>query len=362
MQPAKVDHDDDRIGALLARRRALEVEGGDGESGNFLFGWQCENPFAYRLLEETREQAKGIDRVRYTYLEDDTVLSESIRTMHREFGENSPQSVFCGAGAMSILFTFATYLRSLQVTEVYYLGPIYFSMHYALRLLGIRARSISALHAFEVGFKMNLPAERCILILSDPIWYAAQPTPASTLSEIQAWQTRTGSTVFVDGGFQYMSWESEIAEPTSKFDSGLTIRLVSPTKSLAVSGYRFAYALLPHAWRADFAHCYTNIYGSSNAENLVFAQLAVSAMASREITQALIAHMRHRHSRLRGQGITRSTVEPRRGFFAFEELLMALPAGYLSMGGEYFDQPRYPGYCRINLLSPSFGILLKDEL
>lgn len=360
MTASEISPDQDPIGALLARRRALEVEDGDGDSGNFLFGWQCENPFAASLLDKVQERAQQLDRVRYSYLEDDRSLSHDICEMHLVFGEPRPQAVFSGAGAMAILFTFAAYLRSTQVTEVYYLSPIYFSMHYALRLLGIRARPISTLHGFEAGFTMNLPAKRCVLIISDPIWYAGQPTPERLLAELQQWQAETGSTVFVDGSFQYMSWDTEILEPTSRFDPDLTIRLVSPTKSLAVSGYRFAYALVPEAWRTDFAHCYTNIYGSSNAETLAFAPLAIAAMRSREITNGLVGHMRSRHQALRATGATRSTLEPRRGFFAFEKILTALPDGYLSMGGDYFDQARFPGYSRINLLSPSFGILLRE--
>src|SRR6202007_299705 len=111
----------------------------------------------------------------------------------------------------------------------------------ALRLFNIWARPVSALHGFELGFKMNLPEKETVLIFSDPIWYAAQPFPAGAIAEMANWQQRTLSTVFVDGSFQYMSWTKEVFEHTSILDHEKTVRVVSPTKSLATSGYRFAY-------------------------------------------------------------------------------------------------------------------------
>jgi aspartate/methionine/tyrosine aminotransferase len=353
--------EDDPIGALLARRRALELEHGDGDTGNFLFGWQCENPFAAGLLARTRELTRQVNYVPYSYLEDEPSLTPAIVALHRGFGEPPPDDVFSGSGAMSIIFTFASWLRNNGVEEVYFVPPIYFSFHFALRLLGIRARAITALHAFEPRFRMNLPEKKCVLIISDPIWYAAQPVPDPVIDLLIDWQARTQSTIFVDGSFQYMSWDDQVAEPTSRLDSDLTIRLISPTKSLAVAGYRFAYCLLPRRWRLDFAHTYTNIYGSANAETLVFAPLAIQEMASRTLTESLVGLMRQRHAALRERGSIESRLEPRRGFFAFERINAALPDGYLTMGGEYFSQPRFEGYARINLLSPSIGLLLNER-
>jgi histidinol-phosphate/aromatic aminotransferase/cobyric acid decarboxylase-like protein len=357
MQPSRSSSSGDVIADLLARRRALEEEQGDGETGTFLFGWQCDNPFAASFLDKVRQRSEPLDRIRYTYLEDDQALSGAILAMHSGFDEQPAEAVFSGAGAMSLIFTFAAHIQSLGVREVYYLSPIYFSFHFALRLLGIRARQISTRHAFENRFRMNLPNERCVLLMSDPIWYAAQPVPDDVIEQLCEWQSRTGSTVFVDGSFQYMSWEPKVSEPTARFDPSLTFRLVSPTKSLAIAGYRFAYCLLPDSRRPDFAHIYTNIYGSSNSENLAFAPLAIEAMTDRTMTTNLTDLMRGRHRALREAGRIRSRLSPRRGFFSFEEILVELPAGYVTMGGEYFQQSRFPGYARINLLSPSLDLL-----
>src|SRR5437868_6966028 len=119
--------EDDLIGALLARRRALEVDHGDGDTGNFLFGWQCLNPFAADLLAKTRELTRRTDYVPYSYLEDEPSLTPAIIAMHQGFGEPEPSGVFSGAGAMSIIFTFSSWLRNRGIEEVYYIPPVYFS-------------------------------------------------------------------------------------------------------------------------------------------------------------------------------------------------------------------------------------------
>jgi aspartate/methionine/tyrosine aminotransferase len=335
----------------------MEVSRGDGDLGTFLFGWQCDNPYADELIAATLEQASHIDHVRYSYLEDDPGLPVAISDMHESFGERRPQAIHCGIGAMSLLFSFVAYLKANKVTEVYYLSPIYFAFHSALRLFDIKARPISAFHGFETNFKMNLPEKETILIVSDPIWYASQPFPIDALDEISNWQKRTNSIVFVDGSFQYMSWDKKTFEYSSTLDPERTLRVISPTKSLATSGYRFAYCLLPTSWRAEFNHIYANIYGSANADSIAFGRAAVAEMNRRMLTNKLVDLMAQRHRTFRQQKIIESVLEPKCGFFSFERLLKPLPENYLMMGGEYFDQPRYPGYVRLNLLSPSLHLL-----
>jgi histidinol-phosphate/aromatic aminotransferase/cobyric acid decarboxylase-like protein len=347
----------DRVAALLARRRAMEIERGDGDSGYFLFGWQCENPYAEPLLKCTEERAKSLDRVKYSYLEDNKSLAQAISDMHEAFGEQRPSSVFSGAGAISVIFAFAAFVKNRGIEEIYYVPPLYFSFHAALRLLGLRARPISSHHAFEAEFKMNLPNKQTVLIVTDPIWYAGQPVPSSVVPEIIAWQRRTESVVFVDGSFQYMRWDKTVTELSASFDPRWTMRLVSPTKSLAVSGYRFAYCHMPAEWWDDFAHVYTNIYGSANTDSIAFGLEAISAMKFRNITNRLVELISCRHRDLRRRRAIESSIGPISGFFAFEKILARLPDGYLIMGGEYFDQPRFPGYARLNLLSPSLGLL-----
>lgn len=348
---------DDPIGALLNLHHVLEVEHNDGDKGNFLFGWQCENVFADDLIARTAERSSYLNRVQYSYLEEDAELVEKVRGLHQALDGVRPNDVFCGAGATALLVTFAAHLRAEGVEEVYFIPPIYFSLHFAMRLFGIRARPVSSRHAFENGFTMNLPEKRTFLLLTDPVWYAGVPAPSPVLDEIAKWQARTGSTVLVDGSFQYMPWNKAVSEASARLDPSTTIRLISPSKSLCIAGYRFAYLLMPHSLRGSISNTYTNIYASASVDTIAFGHEAVRAMETRELTNKLIDVIRDRHQRLRNSGKTESVLSATCGYFVFEKLNQELPDHYVRMGGEFFDQARYPGYARINLLSPSFHLL-----
>ena len=351
------DDADDPIGALLNLHHILEVEHDDGDNGNFLFGWQCENPFADNLIARTAERSRRLNRVQYSYLEEDADLVGKIRKLHQTLDGERPIDAFCGAGATALLVTFAAHLRAEGVEEAYFIPPIYFSLHFAMRLFGIRARPVSSRHAFESSFTMNLPEKRTFLLLTDPVWYAGVPVPQHVLDEIAKWQGRTGSTVLIDGSFQYMPWNKTVFEATAKLDPSITIRLISPSKSLCVAGYRFAYLLMPDSLRRKISNTYTNIYASASVDTIAFGHEAVGAMETREVTNKLIDVIRRRHQRLRTDGKTESELSATCGYFVFEKLNQNLPAHYVQMGGEFFDQVRYPGYTRINLLSPSFHLL-----
>lgn len=347
----------DPIGALLNLHHVLEIEHDDGDKGNFLFGWQCENPFAESLIARTEERSKKLNRVQYSYLEEDAELVDKIRRAHQSLDGVMPADAFCGGGATALLVTFAAHLRAEKIEEVYFVPPIYFSLHFAMRLFGIRARQVSRRHAFEPSFTMNLPEKRTFLLLTDPIWYAGVPVPQHVLDEIAEWQGRTGSTVLIDGSFQYMPWNKTVSEATAQLDPSRTIRLISPSKSLCIAGYRFAYFLAPNSLRNKISRTYTNIYASASADTIAFGHEAIRAMETRELTNKLIDVIRRRHHRLRAEGKTESTLSAACGYFVFEKLNCDLPPKYVRMGGEFFDQASYPGYTRINLLSPSFNLL-----
>lgn len=348
---------EDPVGALLNLHYALETEHDDGDKGNFLFGWQCENPYAADLIASTRNRTQGLDLVPYSYLEEDQTLVDLIKQLHFELDGVMPGDAFCGSGATALLVTMAAYFKQANISAIYYIPPIYFSLHFAMRLFGIRARPVSGRHAFEQDFSMNLPDECTVLVLTDPVWYAGTPIPESVLGEIAAWQTKTGSTVLVDGSFQYMPWNRIISEGTARLDPSLTIRLISPSKSLCVAGFRFAYLIIPPIWRKRIAHIYTNIYASASAETIAFGSEAVGAMRSRTITNKLVERIRGRHTDLRRSGVIDSDISASCGYFVFEKMNKDLGKNYVRMDGTFFDQPRYPSYTRINLLSPSYHLL-----
>jgi hypothetical protein len=58
------------------------------------------------------------------------------------------------------------------------------------------------------------------------------------LDEIAKWQARTGSTVLVDGSFQYMPWNKAVSEASVRLDPSTTIRLESHRRLQEPAGCR----------------------------------------------------------------------------------------------------------------------------
>jgi len=343
---------------ILQLHEDLEVKFGDGAGGDFLFGWQSINPFAEELLTAVKHRAETIDYTKYSYMESDGSLAQEIIDLHSTLDGVRPIAAFCAAsGGASILFAFSYWLARNEIKEIYYIPPIYFTLLNGLRQFGIRARALTGYHSFEKEFQMSLPSKKTVLILADPVWYAGIPVPLEIINEVAAWQNKTGSLVFIDGSFQYMRWDQRVSEPTAALDPRSTIRLVSPTKSLVVHGYRFAYTLLPDTIKPIFSNCYTNIAGSSAADNVAFAYEAVRSMRDRTLTQQLIERAASRHAKLRSTGTIESPLRPEAGYFVFEKINVPLPDDSLRMDGRYFGQPRFPQHARMNLLSTKYHLL-----
>jgi len=55
--------------------------------------------------------------------------------------------------------------------------------------------------------------------------------------------------------------------------------------------------------------------------------------------------------------IIETSIIPNCGYFIFARVLRGLPEGYLQIDGSYFEQSGYPGYAKINLLSPAVRLL-----
>ncbi len=343
---------------LNAVYEKLDVENDDGDKGNFLFGWQCINPYAKDLLAATKKRAQNINYVEYVYLDEDSELSKKVIAFHKKFDHIQPQSVFCGLGSTSLLFAFAAYLRKKEVTKVYFIPPLYFTLHKALDMFRIKTIPISALQPFEDGFSIDLPSEKnSILLITDPVWYSGTQISKEIIDKIRVWQKKTQSIVFVDGSFQYMSWNKNVDEATASLDPSLTFRLICPSKQLATHGYRFSYMLLPEALKQDFSWGYTNIYGSANADTVAFAHEAMAAVTKRDITNKLMGLISERYQMFKTKGILESDLNPSCGYFVFGKPNIALPEGYVKVEGKFFDQHHYPDYTKINLLSPSIHLL-----
>lgn len=342
--------------AVLREHAALEKIHEDGGAGDFLSGWQCNNPWVGAIDEAVSTARQGLAGNRYYYLEDDERSLDQINALHLAWDEALPPALVPSMGSTPLLFAFCAYLREIGVTEIFYVPPLYFALHAALQLVGLRGRPVSGKHGFEPGFDPDLPQKRCVLMLCDPVWYAGVSLPESFIDRLRAWQETTGSTIFIDGSFQYMKWSGSTREHSAALDQRATVRVICPTKALAAHGYRFAYAIVPAAMRMDLAHVHIRMHGSSSADSIAIARVAPRLLAERTIPLALVNRAAETHARLRAEHKIAAAWTAEAGYFCFEKLA-GDRAGRLLMGQDYFEQTRFPDYARINLLSPSMSSL-----
>jgi aspartate/methionine/tyrosine aminotransferase len=342
---------------LLRRHTELAELYDDGNNGNFLSGWQCVNPWSATIIERIAQSRAAIDASAYQSLNDDCSTHDRLRRFHNAVDHLTPEAIFCGEGSSSISFSFCAWLKQNDIAEVFYIPPLYFALHFSLRFFGIHARPISGRQAYDSRFGMNLPPERGILLFSDPIWYAGIPLDDAVVDDIAKWQRRTGSLIFVDGSFQYMRWDGLLREATARLDPLLTMRLICPSKALAMHGYRFAYATLPATLRVDLVQLYTYIYGSDSADSVAFARIAADELENGRNARSLTKLVAERHRHLRDRRLIGATWQASCGYFVFERINVSLPTEMVLMDGSYFEQRRYKDHYRINLLSPSIELL-----
>ena len=340
----------------IYERLAFELDDGDG--GNSLSGYQCINPFVDDLVAAVRLRSEGLDWQRYTYLDGDQDLVSQIRAYHAAVDGVAPSAIVCGSGASSQLFGFVTYLHAKGVRKVFYVPPLYFTLYVALERYGIAAVPVADRQPYERNFRLRLPEiEDCCLLLADPVWYAGMPVADEVMEAIGSWQRKTRSLVFVDGSLQYMRWRGVMVEASSRLSRSLTIRLICPTKQLAIHGYRFSYLLVPELEARSVAWACANVAGAASAESLAFGHEAMEALNAGAIPRRLMGLVSARHRYLRESGKIDSVLNPECGYFVFERLNSSLSEGHVLADGKYFEQDRYPGYCKINLLSPSIGLI-----
>lgn len=344
--------------SLPKKYERLAYELDDGDSGNFLSGWQCVNPFAEALLVEVAERRARLDATRYRYFDESEELIAGLASLHWDLDRARPEQILCGAGATGLIYAFLAFLRRKGVRILYYLPPLYFTIHAAAEDFGIDLRPVASNYAFERKFDLSLPESKGeYLLLSDPIWFAGLAVPAEVMATIRAWQERTGSFVFVDGSTQYMRWDGKIREESARLDPALTFRLISPSKRVAVHGFRFAYVLCPKEAFREYGWAYANINGPASCDALAFAEAVLPELSASTISRRLMWQAAQNHAELRSKNLIESECEPELGYFVFERISVPGIANKL-MNGSYFDLGRFDNVTKINLLSPSIPHLI----
>ncbi|MFD5461582.1 aminotransferase class I/II-fold pyridoxal phosphate-dependent enzyme [Kitasatospora sp. NPDC127059] len=292
------------------------------------------------------------DVTRYSAIDEDRALRSKIARMHGSWDEveYGPGQVIPTGGSSSALATFCTWLHLNGTRRVHYLPPVYYKFAYFFRKFGIEPVRVSEQHAHEHGFAPELPQERTVLLLTDPLWYAGQPVPAEVLKRIGQWQRATGSLVFVDGTFQYLRWDGSRREKSATLPAELTLRLVCPTKYLSIHGYRCAHLLVPEGLRDSLAELHINLHGDVTVADRLFAHRAADLMLDGEGNRRLVDHIRANHRRLLEGGALRAGTPMETGYFLFAH--PAAPAErLLALDQRHFELTGHDGFVRINLLN-----------
>jgi hypothetical protein len=342
------------VSSLIERHRALDLRLAERRDG-FLSDWNGTHPFVHDFLGPSlvslgKEAVAGD----YIYLDERPAITESITRFHRNVESLDIQftNVLAGAGSSSLLAAFALWLSRQGVEKIYYLPPIYHTLHYLLDLLRIEAIPLTTKHAFQPGYAFTLPDEPTVLAFCDPLWYAGKHVPASVITAISEWQERTGSLVFVDGSFQYLSWSPRLSETTSLLNPSRTFRVICPTKALAIHSYRFSYLLHPSQYHADFTFLYESLVGSAGVGNLAFGRRALEVLSTKDNTLSLRNFLRNTFLQLLETGAIQTKIEPDCGYYVFAKPLKNAesPNEQIVMDQDFFELTGYPGYGRINLM------------
>ncbi|GAA2678562.1 aminotransferase class I/II-fold pyridoxal phosphate-dependent enzyme [Actinoplanes palleronii] len=318
--------------------------------GKFLSGWETVNPFEYVPHTYSADQMECYD-----------ILSEAadLATLIQDFHANAdgieiaPNSIYMTNGSSPLLLTIFLFAQAQGITEIFYVPPIYYSCYYFAQRLGIRLTPISTM-PLHGDADLRLPTERSTLLFCDPIWMAGTKVHEKHFDRIRDWQADTGSLVFVDGTFQYTQWDQPRApEQTSRLLPDLTVRLVCPTKSLAVHGVRFAYLIYPERFKEDIRYPCSNITGSTSTIGYLQAVAIMKALNSAEGNALLTGHIARQHRRLLSDGlIGPEMATPNASYFTFAVVGDNIRRECLTMDERHFGLHGWPGYIRVNLLSP----------
>ena len=134
---------------------------------HFVSDWNGTHPFVSEFLgpEILTRAVVTPDQARYLYFDEELDVLDAVRKLHetREGLSLSRENVLAGPGSSSLLTALCLWILHQGYREVYYIPPLYYTLHYFLRMLTVRPRPVTGKHAFEIGAALNLPAKKALL-------------------------------------------------------------------------------------------------------------------------------------------------------------------------------------------------------
>jgi aspartate/methionine/tyrosine aminotransferase len=348
---------------MLSAHRNLDVELRKPNALPFVSGWQTKHPFDELYLTQYARTALDSSNLQaYRFLSDMTDLDNKIISFHKTRENvclNSERLLVTG-GASNAILTLSCWIASSGIKTVYVVTPVYQTFFYFLNMFGVEIVVIDFNVLQDNASLIKLPQTKTCLIISDPTWIAGKSLSYDVVDIIRSWQESTGSYVIMDGAFSFTKWRTpNYAESASTLDPELTIRLICPTKAVALHGVRFAYIICPQGQRENFRFPSSNAAGANSAFDRVCALRIMDVMNDPESNSLLCSYIQTLFASIIETNLMGELAAPPEcTYFVFAKLSDQFAQMYLTMNNRYFQIPRMDGYCRINLLSPVFETLL----
>jgi aspartate/methionine/tyrosine aminotransferase len=200
-----------RLFATMPHYERLEAERRSTRRRLFISDYNGTHPYVREYLGDlaTRSPLELGEITSYAGIDEDLVVRTKLADLHTEYDgvAYGANNVIPAGGSSGLICTICTWLMLRGYRQVHYVPPVYYKFAFLFDKFGMEPVAVSDQHAFMSDFALRLPEAHTVLILTDPIWYAGRRVPACVLDDLRAWQERTGSTIFVDGSFQYMRWD-----------------------------------------------------------------------------------------------------------------------------------------------------------
>ncbi|GEM_PF-2045840 len=295
----------------------------------------------------------------YNFPDSNQSLNEAIKEFHIKEGFSCNNSeIFITEGSTPMIASMVIFAKTYGFERIYSISPLYFNIFKVADLIDIPITPINRTLTV-CNEELELPSEKSILFITDPIWSIGQHHPYPIMDKLKEWQEKTGSLIFVDESFAYTDWYSaKKTEPSSILNPGLTFRLICPTKTLCLNGLRFSYLICPDEFKKELSRITCCTIGSSSHYSFVLRPKIFEKMIEESINPIGL-FSKERFNVIKGL-LEKNNIKyfkPDCGFFMFVNIVDFFKRNNLNSrymwipnkGLDIFDK-NLSGYVKLNLI------------